>query len=362
MSYKVLFLENEVFYENMFDSLFFDQCTLDFDGGKYWNNIEYLRKYDLVVYTIFSSPLYNFIIKNCIINDIPTLLLFDGICEFSNFTKNKLMRKLSIENYHPIIADSVAVVGDEALEYFKVYNCKVYKYLPPRVFNMSEKLPLPHHNSSFDFLITTANTAYYDDEERRNLIELISKLVKELERSDFSYCFRLFDESLISSLGVPKSLNFTDGDFDTILKNVRSVITTPSSILLASMFHERAVGLLSYRDSPMFIQSGWLIHLGVNIEETLNSMHIREPKRMAFQSAQVKSNIETSFLSKVECNNKVLNVERKELVEFINQNMSNMLASPFNFNVEHRLRSIYWSVKASRFFRIFMPIVNFLRR
>ena len=362
MSYKVLFLESKNFYQDMIDPVFFENCQFEFDGGLHRSNSSYFSDFHLVVYTIFSSPAYNLIIQRCVNYDIPTLLLFDGICEFSNFTKNPVIQQLDLDNYHPIIADKIAVVGDEALNYFQALNCTVYKYLPPRVFRMNEKLPLLDNNDGYDFLITTANTAYYDDKEKKALILLLEQLIGQLDMSTYSYCFRLFDASLLSALDVPESLNFIDGDFDSVLSQVRSVITTPSSILLSAMFHERAVALLSYRDSPIFIQSGWLMHTGGDFTQTLQSMQLRDPKRMAFQLSQVKSNIESEPLLKVCDVTAQSTFDKKELVKFINQNMHNMLNSPFNFNVEHRFRKLFWFVKSSRFFHLIKPITNYLKR
>jgi len=362
MSYKVLFLESRNFYRDMLDPIFFENCQLEFDGGLQLSKLSYLNGFDLVVYTLFSSPSYNLIIQRCVHYDIPTLLLFDGICEFSNFTKNPVIRKLDLDNYHPIIADKIAVVGDEALNYFQALNCTAYKYLPSRVFRMNEKLPFPHNNDGYDFLITTANTAYYDDKEKKALILLLEQVIVELDKNEYSYCFRLFDESLLSALDVFETTNFIDGDFDSVLSQVRCVITTPSSILLSAMFHERSVGLLSYRDSPMFIQSGWLIHTGIDLAQTLQSMLLRDSKRMAFQLAQVKSNVESEPLLKACHDTAHSTIKEKELVKFINQNMYNMLNSPFNFNVEHRFRKLFWFAKSSRFFRLIKPITNFLKR
>ena len=362
MSCKVIFLESKSFYQDMLDTVFFENCQFEFDGGQHHSNISYLSNYDLVVYTIFSSPVYNLIIQHCIKYDIPTLLLFDGICEFSNFTKNPLIRKLDIENYHPIIADKIAVVGDDALNYFEAEGCAAYKYLPPRVFRMKEKLPFPDDNNGYDFLITTANTSYYNDKEKASLIVLLEKLISELNNSTYSYCFRLFDKQLLLELNMPEVANLTDTDFDSVLIKVRSVITTPSSILLSAMFHERAVAVLSYRDSPMFIQSGWLIHMGVDFINTLESMQLRDSKRMIFQLAQVKSNIESDPFLKLNPDIVISELKKQDVIKFINQNMFNMLNSPFNFNVEHRFRRLFWFAKSSRFFHYIKPITNFLKR
>lgn len=360
MSYKVLFLETELFYRDMIDSSFFKGHLLEFDGGKHYKNETYFEKYDLVVYTIFSSPVYNLILQKCKRLGIPSLLLFDGICEFSNFTKNKKIINLGFDNYHPIIADNVAVIGDEAKNYFNAFNCTSYKYLPPRALIMNNKLPFPNGNGGYDFLITTANTAYYDDEEKNALILILKKLVNELKQTKFNYCFRLFDESLISALNVPASINFVDGDFNSVLLQSKAVITTPSSILLSAMFHERPVALLSYRDSPMFIQSGWLLHMGVSFKSLLNSMHTKDTKRMTFQLAQVQANLESDTLPSIE--KLQTNGNGDEQIKFIDKNMYNMLNSNFNFNMEHSLRKLFWFIKANRFFRFIKPITNYLKR
>ncbi|MGF1863644.1 hypothetical protein, partial [Photobacterium profundum] len=225
---------------------------------------------------------------------IRTLLLFDGVSEFSNFKNNKHLKSLGLKNYHPIITDSVAVVGDKAKRYFRERGCEVIKYVPLHVRN-DNIIELPDKER---FLITTANTAYYDESEFITLVNLIKEVIICLNEKSQTYDFRIFDERIINALDIEPEKNFRDGGFDDVLINYSFVITTPSSISLTCMFHQRPVAHLQYRDYPHFFQTGWSIIPSVPLDQTIDSMISFDQDRMAFQQSEVKSNFTVDPLAK----------------------------------------------------------------
>lgn len=353
--FRVIFLESEGFYSDLLDTTFFYGCDLSFDGARKYKDFKYFSNFDLVVYTIYSSCLYNKIIFDCYINEVKTLLLFDGIAEFSNFTNNKRISKLNFDNYHPIIADNLAVVGESAKKYFEEYGVKVLNHLPPRVNTMSDGVYCCN-DQVFDFLITTANTAYYNDSEKGLLLKLLEAVVAELSNLGVSFCFRVFDESISEYLKISEDINFIDGDFNSCLKRVRCVVTTPSSIMLDSMVQGRPVGLLLYRDSPLFIQSGWSIFLGSNLSDTFLSMMSKDKKRMTFQKCQVRENLQSFTAKNAELSKSYF--DRKEVVDFYNQNLNNLISSKFNINFEYFFRKLYWKLKRKRIFKFIKKIIS----
>lgn len=339
MSFKILFLEEESFYNDMLNKKFFLDCELFFNGCKFYRKTEKLKEYDLIVYTIYSSPIYNYVITKALELDINTLLLMDGICEFSNFTNNNKISSLGIENYHPIIANNIGVIGNTAKKYFNEFNINSVHYLPPRVIDtsMNDKIPLSKENI---FLITTANTAYYNEYEYNRLVCLLKDIVHSLKKDNINFYFRIFDEKIITDLSISPERNLNTGSFPEILKKINFVITTPSSIMLTAMYHNRPVAMLLYRDSPNFIQSGWLISKDIDYSSTFSSMISFDEKRINFQLSQLENNLKQNN-NVQDCFTNIKKSNFKQIAEFINVMNLNMLNSKFNFNIEYIIRNIY---------------------
>ena len=349
---NIIFLESKDFYKDILDPFFFKDVDFQFDGAKFYKNVSFLKKFDLVIYTIYSSSLYNKIIFLCKKNNIPTMLLMDGICEFSNFTKNKNIQRLGFDNYFPIIADYIAVVGERAKFYFNELDTTALMFLPPRVMNKAELDNFNHSikkdMSTEKFLITTANTAYYDSEEFERLCNLLKKTISALNKDGYDYIFRIFDQRIIDFLKIDSGYNKTEGSFEEVVKSVGFVITTPSSIMLQAMSLGKPVGLLLYRDSPLFIQSGWIFHDGVNFQDTIKSMVSLDEKRMAFQSCEIKR---VSGYTVINDQKNIIKNKSIDYAEFVNKNLLNMLNSKFNFNFEFFLRRTYWKLRKNKFLK-----------
>ncbi|HEM7544030.1 TPA: hypothetical protein U2M54_002841 [Providencia rettgeri] len=361
MSYKVLFLEDKLFYEGMLNHNFFHNCELFYNGGKLYNKNHQLIKYDLIVYTIYSSPLYNFIIRRASELNIKTLLLMDGICEFSNFTKNKKIMALGIDNYHPIIADNIGIIGKSAKKYFCSFGINALNYIPPRVIDMCIKNKNESNNKINKenvFLITTANTAYYDDSEYTKLINLLKDIILVLKNKNIRYYFRVFDEKIINELSIPHEKNLRNGSFEDTLEMVSFVITTPSSIILPAMYQRKPVAILQYRDSPNFIQSGWVISKDIDYSSTFASMMSFDKKRMNFQLNQIEDSL-SKCDTVADCFKEKNSFTIKEVSQFINKTNINMLESKFNINFEYLARKIYIKyIKKSKFKNILARLIK----
>ncbi|AZK62174.1 hypothetical protein [Pectobacterium versatile] len=358
MFYKILFLESKNFYSTILDESIFEGCEKHFNGGDLLKNIGELASYDLVIYTIYSSPIYNHMISYCKKVKVKTLLLMDGICEINNFTKNENINSLGIKNYHPILADNIAVVGNSARRYFSVLGVNAIRHLPPRISKLKYNQHLVSSMSKkTDFLITTANTAYFNNIEFENLVSLLKDVIYAIEKNGYSIIFRVFDERLIEELKIDPCNNIKNGSFTDVLSLVSCVITTPSSIALTSMIENLPVGLLQFRDSPNFLQTGWIIIKGYDLSETLSSMIRKDEIRMRFQISEVMANTEvSSALSELQLSKQTQTSE--QILSFWEQNYLNILSSPFNFNFEHLARKIYWRLKSNKIFSFIRKLLH----
>ena len=179
----------------------------------------------------------------------------------------------------------------------------------------------------------------------------MKKVIQDLDKLSFKYIFRVFDTSLVDELNIKEDENIKDDSFEECLKLVDYVITTPSSISLTAMYHDRAVAHLIYRDSPMFIQVGWNISGSTDVENSLNNMMTMDNDRMNFQKFQVSNYMVDNEEVEKEVLEELKQLKSEKIEQFINQNLYNMLNSSFNFNIEYFFRNIYLKFKGIKIIR-----------
>ncbi|MFH4606176.1 hypothetical protein [Vibrio alginolyticus] len=212
-----------------------------------------------------------------------TVLYLDGILDFDNIFNNPKHKKLSYTPYIDVEEDYIFCFGKNAESYLsflhptKQVSRYVPKYIQEKTMNESE-------SKEYDFLITTANTSYFNEEEKLRLVNLINLTITNLEKERYTVCLRVFDDCLLSLIcGFRKYDNIIDKSFSQVLNNVRAVITTPSTVGVEAMINDVPVATLLYRDSPIINQTGWYIFGNSDHKKTFDSMNKRDKDRMQFQ-------------------------------------------------------------------------------
>jgi hypothetical protein len=205
-------------------------------------------------------------------------------------------------------------------------------------------------DTQYDFLITTANTAYFNDGEFERLVFLINEIVREVIDLGYSLKFRIFDKRLQESItDFDKYENNIIESIEEAISSSKSIITTPSSIAIESMYYTKATALLVYRDSPLFYQTGWSLSLSVNIKETLQLMISRDKNRMEYQLNYIENNLSKhefqDILSKVFNQNMIHSKPSYDELEFKTKIYKNILESKFNFNFLY----LYTKIRKSTF-------------
>lgn len=351
--YKILCLEPKKYYEDLgiFNNILEESNNnfiFQFNGNKkYKISDEEILYFDLIISIHYTNYLSNFLIIKAKKNGVKTLLLADGIMDWSNFFNNPKQLKKNLNLYHPIIHDHFWTVGKFEKEYFMYRGQKTNFYLPSRILKVGNVFNLPKQNK---ILVTTANTAYFNEIEKIALINSLKEIKKNIEEKNIEVVYRIFDENLLSELKIEPQNNNIISEFDDILKEVSSVITTPSSITINAMFHNRSVGQIIYRDSPLFVQSGWNLSSGYSISSTIDSLLAREVKRMEFQKYQVSNYLAKDFNVNQELK-KIIDfpIDNKknqiEIQDYIDQNLYGLLNSKTNINIENIVRKIYLKMK-----------------
>lgn len=346
---KILFAERESFYRNLglVDN---PNYQYHFDGMRlYKKKIDYLSKYDLFICAFYTLPHNSILTIKFNSLRIKTILVCDGIIDISNALNNPMVKKYNLIQFFPILQDYFIFPYSEEIYLFNEY-VRTINYMPDRIISKKEKLPIP---SEKKILITTANTAYFNEDEYSNLIALLKEILNYLNNKQISYSIRIFDKLILNDIyNLVKNIkNDVDRTFEDTLLDYSSVISTPSSIIITSMYHNRSVGQLIYRDTPQIMQSGWLFP-NINIFKSSFFDFINlNTERMSIQEK-----ILAGYLNKQETLNSAISkvisdrteIDKKNIIDHINQQQFNMINSVFNFNIEWFFRKFYDKFKRNK--------------
>jgi hypothetical protein len=338
----ILFSEHESFYRDL-GLLNRPGLVYVFDGLRFYKKkISFFYRFDAFVCAFYTMPHNVMLTTKFKRLNKKTILCSDGIFEFSNAIDNEMVKKYGVMLFHPIIQDYFLCVGEEERKYF---NETVFalRYMPKRMLSKKDLIELPKSKRT---LITTANTAYFTVQEFNRLEKLILDVVFLLIENSIEFSFRFFDERLLNSISDVLDvdiINDIQHDFEVTIESYSSVITTPSSIAITSMYHQRAVSLLVYRDKPMFLQAGWLTPSSNVLRDTLYDFVNLNSERIAIQNNIVKSYFTENGITDHIENIVGLDLAGKKKVEesYINKSLLNMLESKFNINIEWFARKLY---------------------
>jgi hypothetical protein len=255
---KILFSEHESYYRDLglIDN---PELTYTFGGSRFYNNNNYFFEcFDLFVCAFYTMPHNVLLTMKFKQIKKSSVIVSDGVFDFSNAIDNPMVKKYNVTMYHPVLQDYMICVGSKESSYFS-NSTSCFNYLPTRVLSKTNMIPIPYRAK---ILVTTANTAYFNQEEFDALVILINGVIEVLTNSNVDFSLRIYDKPLLKSISQSFSgvlANDISSNFECCLKSYSGVITTPSSIAVTSMYHKRAVALLVYRDKPMLLQSVWLI-------------------------------------------------------------------------------------------------------
>ena len=346
---KILFSEGEEYYRAL-GLKDIEGARFVFDGMRFYIKSEvYLSQFQIFVCAYYTMPHNVILTRKFNKMGIKTVLCSDGIFDFANAINNPMHTKYSLKLFHPILQDFFLCIGKNERDYF-MQDTIALDFMPDRVISKEEPVTMPKIRK---VLITTANTAYFNDEEYELLLRLMLDVVNLLKEENVDFSFRIFDKRLMNE--IENNCDFCTGNdlkesFEDTLKRYSSVITTPSSVAVVSMFHKRPTGLLIYRNWPNFLQTGWLIPSAIVFKSNLDEFVFADESRMAIQ-AKLLENYDT----KKGISERILEVSQeqfdaREVYEStVIRYYENMLLSRFNFNFEWFVRKVYQRLKKLKF-------------
>lgn len=188
--------------------------------------------------------------------------------------------------------------GDCEFEYLQRINAlfpaKFFKYIPAFL----NKRNINYNKYKYDFLITTANSAYFNESELVGLCKLINEAIYNLIKLNLSFKLRIFDNKIL------RNINFPDGTINDLCPNiseclldVKCVLTTRSTLIFEAIGAGKPVGEFLYRDVPQFSNPAWLIHSNIDFSETFSSMVFFDKNRMTMQAAMYNDHMVTSAVN-----------------------------------------------------------------
>jgi hypothetical protein len=236
-----------------------------------------------------------------------------------------------LPNYH----DFVFCVDKGTKKFIKMQGAGAECYRPSRVYGNTM---INNSNSEFDFLITTANTPYFNDFELNQLAHLINNIILNIVNLEKSFAVRLYDEKLINLID-DCGRNLTLGSFDDVMCRASCLITTPSSIVMPAVMSGIPVAILDYRDAPLLVQTGWRIHGSVDFPTVLNSMLETNGDRMLYQNSTMDMILEPNITTTVKNE-----VERRKSNNNL-KTINDFKSSVFTFSFEYYARYILKKIK-----------------
>lgn len=326
MQLKVLVFESESFFKSIFDIL--PEGSIDYDG--FALNKKQINNYDCFYYSNLGSLKAIAIASYFLVESKKVYMYTDGVFDLANALKNRFFNyKYNFFPYLNFPYSELLVLGKTERLFFSLFGIKVSNY------KRKEQVKTMHNNTKPKFLVTTANTPYFDENEFKLLLKLLKDLKKisdKIQGVDFLWI--ISDKKLSNSLGIkPSKQKFID-----IYKNIDGLITTPSTIILESMKLNIPTCTLIYREEPLFYSSGWNMFFGADYLKIIKQM-----KNKSFVNILYQESIVNNYYN--ESHNKYDKIIDKQDFFLKNQKqfhlmVSSKFLSAYNFNFESFLRRI----------------------
>lgn len=260
---KILFLDSKSSIARLVDlDMLEKKASVTYSGERYYGcKDEALKCFDLIVQSHFPNLVHQSMILLCKKLNIPTAFIFDGVFDWANTYNNPKHTSLGIYIGRPFLHDIVFYVSSgDSLKYLKYKNpgVKFINYMPFR--NRKCNVSVGINDLKKDtVLITTANTAYFDDKEFSSLVDLIKDTIHVCEELGIKVIYRIFDRKILKSLNIDKD-NYIDCNLSDVLNISTIVLSTPSTLNVDVVGYNLPLGSLIYRNSPVLNNGGWVIY------------------------------------------------------------------------------------------------------
>lgn len=243
---KILFIQPKSYYDALgvdIDNSFFEATYGIFFS---FNIRKELMCFDVIVNCLDHDLSARKICRMANELNIPTMYLMDGIFESNNAVNNWAFKSRNISQFDEKIYDIILTPTGEHMDYLRSHGVSASIFYPKRIyFDVDNSM-----SKEFDFIITTANTPYFDEPEFQKLTSIIEKTYHEIIKLNYSVIFRIFDNRLLNELSNRNInvINIVDCDISKAINKCRCLITTMSSIIIPCVNQQYPVIMIRHRD------------------------------------------------------------------------------------------------------------------
>lgn len=246
----------------------------------------------VVTFDCYRDPLVT-LLRRAVEQDIPTLLLADGILEYRNTWEHPQLVPGSL--YQPVMAHKLACLGRSQARVVESWNnpgrCEIVG--TPRFDTYAARQRRPRVvGEPFRLLVMSAITPAFTDEQHALVLQSLRDLKFHLADTAIEVHWRL-TKDLDQELGVTCAINdLTGAELAEVLENVDAVITTPSTSMLEAMLLGLPVALLDYTNRPHYVPAAWRITAATHIADTLADLQNPPVPRLLYQNATLHDALE----------------------------------------------------------------------
>jgi SAM-dependent methyltransferase len=246
----------------------------------------------VVTFDCYRDPLVT-LLRRAIEQDIPTLLLADGILEYRNTWEHPQLMPGSL--YQPVLAHKLACLGRSQARVVESWDnpgrCEITgspRFDAYAARRRRQRAP----GEPFRLLVMTAITPAFTDDQHALVLQSLRDLKARLATTPIEVRWRL-TKDLDQELGVTCAINdLTGTELAEVLQNVDAVITTPSTSMLEAMLLGLPVALLDYTNRPHYVPAAWRITADAHIEPTLAELQAPPAARLLYQNATLHDALE----------------------------------------------------------------------
>ena len=222
-------------------------------------------------------------------NEVPVLILADGILEYRNTWQHLDLPDGSI--FQPLFGHKLACIGHGQARVVEswgnVGKCEIVG-LPRLDGLLSQPTSDRSNEGPFRLLIATANTPSFDDRQRETVVESLSQVHQwladnqQVGRRQLEVTWRLTD-GLEKSIGLSVESDSQAVPLETVINQVDAVLTTPSTLYFESILRRVPTAILDFHNCPQYVPSAWTISAPGHIEDTLSELTDPPAARMLYQ-------------------------------------------------------------------------------
>lgn len=239
------------------------------------------------------------LIRKAVEQNIPTLILADGVLEYNNIWNNPQTTPGCV--FQPVLGHKIAVIGRSQKRVLEAWGnvgkCEVIGL--PRLDQYLKRKPrVRQPNEDFKILIMTGKNPGYMDEQieqvTRGLVDLRNWFEHNtnFEGLKIVPVWRIAD-SIAKEIGVGSQISDLSGqELFRVLQEVDALITAPSTAILEGLLQGIPVALLNYSNLPQYVIPSWSINCQSQIANVIRELIWPPEPKMLFQDSVLHDSLE----------------------------------------------------------------------